>query len=172
MAIESKMRRPTAFGHSTDSGTPPGRVSWLAVALAAVVVAASVFAWWWFQIRVVTPAESVGLESNAVAETSDGAYQAVFLDNGQVYFGRLRRKGDAYRLTSVYYMQMRGNPQSGSDDPQSAESVLVKLGSEVHGPADFMDINPDHILFTEDLTADSKVSKAIAEYVSKQRSNP
>jgi hypothetical protein len=65
-------------------------------------------------------------------------------------------------------MQNRGNPQNGIDNPQAADSVLVKLGSEVHGPADFMDINAEHVLFVEDLSSESKVAKAIADYVSKQ----
>lgn len=153
MAIESKMRRPTAFGQSAETGAPKKETPWLAVVLIAVVVAASAFAWWWFGIR-----SGMG-NSVPPAET----YQAVFLDNGQVYFGKLDSRADGlHRLSNVYYMQLQGNTQDAAD------SVLVKLGSEVHGPADFMDINPAHILFTEDLTADSKVSKAIADYVSKQ----
>jgi len=150
MAIESKMHRPV--GVKKD-------VPWLAILLATVVVAAAVFAWWWLKMRVVVP---VGADAETVLVPS-GSYQAVFLDNGQVYFGKLAEERDGFaRLTSVYYMQLQGNTQAAAD------SVLVKLGSEVHGPADFMDINVGHILFTEDLTGDSKVAKAIADYVSKQ----
>ncbi len=156
MAIESKMHRPVG---------PKKETPWLVIALVAIVVTASAFAWWWFRIRIVTPIGTSGLPSEAVA--NEGAYQAVFLDNGQVYFGKLEtRKDGFYRLTSVYYMQLQGNTQAAAD------SVLVKLGSEVHGPADFMDVNPAHILFTEDLTGDSKVAKAIADYVSKQQAKP
>ncbi len=148
MAIESKMHRPV--GQKRE-------IPWLAIALVAVVVAASAFAWWWFGVR-----SGIGKPA-----ASSDTYQAVFLDNGQVYFGKLEEREDAfYRLTSVYYMQLQGNTQDAAD------SVLVKLGSEVHGPADFMDINPDHILFIEDLAGDSKVSKAIADYVSKRQSKP
>ncbi|MEI6511387.1 MAG: hypothetical protein WCO25_05105 [Candidatus Uhrbacteria bacterium] len=164
MAIESKMRRPTAFGQPAETGTPKKRIPWLAVSLVAIVIAASAFAWWWFRMRAVVPA---GLSTDAAATVPSGAYQAVFLDNGQVYFGKLEtRKGEFYRLSNVYYMQLQGNTQAAAD------SVLVKLGSEVHGPADFMDINPAHILFTEDLTGDSKVAKAIADYVSKRQAKP
>lgn len=160
MAIESKMHRPVGQKKETP---------WLAITLAAVVVAAAAFAWWWFKMRIVVP-----VDANAeVVSIPSGSYQAVFLDNGQVYFGKLAEERDGFsRLTSVYYMQVRGNPQNGTADPQATDSVLVKLGSEVHGPADFMDINVSHILFTEDLTGDSKVSKAIADYVSKQQPNP
>ncbi len=156
MAIESKMHRPVGQKRETP---------WLAITLAAVVVAAAAFAWWWFKMRIVVPVDSSGSSSEAVAKGD--SYQAVFLDNGQVYFGKLAEERDGFsRLTSVYYMQLQGNTQDAAD------SVLVKLGSEVHGPADFMDINVDHILFIEDLTGDSKVSKAIADYVSKQQPNP
>lgn len=160
MAIESKMRRPTAFGQPADSGSLKKEIPWLPIVLVAIVIAASAFAWWWFKMRIVVP---VGADAE-VAAVSSGSYQAVFLDNGQVYFGKLESERDGFsRLTSVYYMQLQGNTQDAAD------SVLVKLGSEVHGPADFMDINPAHILFTEDLTGDSKVAKAIADYVSKQQ---
>ena len=164
MAIESKMRRPTAFGQPAETGAPKKEIPWLAVILVAIVIAASAFAWWWFRMRVAT---STGVATDTTVEVPSGAYQAVFLDNGQVYFGKLETRGGGfYRLSNVYYMQLQGNTQDAAD------SVLVKLGSEVHGPADFMDINVDHILFTEDLTGDSKVSKAISDYVSKQRANP
>ncbi len=33
-------------------------------------------------------------------------YQAVFLSNGQVYFGKLHNSGYQYKLTDVYYLQV------------------------------------------------------------------
>jgi len=44
------------------------------------------------------------------------------------------------------------------------EPGLIKLGNEIHGPADSMIITKDHILFIEQLKDDSKVVRAIKEY--------
>ena len=41
---------------------------------------------------------------------------------------------------------------------------LVKLGDELHGPADKMEINRDQILFIEDLKPNSQVVMAIKNY--------
>src|SRR3989344_384732 len=43
-----------------------------------------------------------------------GAFQAVFLDNGQVYFGKLRSLNrDLWSLTDIYYLRA-GTLQHGS----------------------------------------------------------
>lgn len=98
--------------------------------------------------------------------------QAVFLTNGQVYFGNLSNENDQYvKLTDIYYLQVN-QPTQGSQDVASASQqqqqqgqlTLVKLGLELHGPEDEMRINRDQILFTEDIKADGRVAQAIAEY--------
>ena len=87
-------------------------------------------------------------------------YHAVFLSNGQVYFGTLSKRRGAYMtLRDVYYF--------GRDDQtgiQRADLALVRLGSELHGPTEAMEVNRDHILFIEELRADSRVVNAIREY--------
>ena len=92
-----------------------------------------------------------------------GGYQAVFLSNGQVYFGKLFRETNQYAvLRDVYYLQITQPPQplrAGEVPP--ANINLVKLGGELHGPVDEMRINRDHILFVEDLKSDSRVVQAI-----------
>jgi len=49
----------------------------------------------------------------------------------------------------------------------AADLKLIKLGGEVHGPEDYMDVSVEHILYTEDLRGDSKIVQAIAEYTAK-----
>jgi len=44
---------------------------------------------------------------------------------------------------------------------------LLKLGNEVHGPEDQMEINREHVVFIEKLKTDGKVAKAIAAYKEK-----
>lgn len=92
-------------------------------------------------------------------------YQAVFLTNGQVYFGKLKGLGGAYvKLQDVYYIQSQ-NPQQGAQStPQPSPGTnlsLVKLGNEIHGPDAEMQIGSDQILFWENLKNDSKVVEAI-----------
>ena len=95
-------------------------------------------------------------------------YQAVFLTNGQVYFGKLSAaKGDYYQLKDIYYLQASSaansdNPQETSSD-DSSNIQLIKLGQEVHGPEDEMFIAKDQLLFFENLKEDSKVVTTIKE---------
>ncbi len=96
-------------------------------------------------------------------------YQAVFLSNGQVYFGRVTEVNrQTLVLEDIYYLQAFQPLQAGEEGNVSLISgqdfSLVKLGDELHGPEDRMNINLDHVLFTENLRNDSAVVKAIAEY--------
>lgn len=93
-------------------------------------------------------------------------YQAIFLTNGQVYFGKLTQRGDVFfRLEDVYYISQKQQTLNQPSTPESSVS-LAKLGSEVHGPQDFMDINIEHIILIEDLKMESEVVKAIIKYKS------
>ena len=82
-------------------------------------------------------------------------YQAVFLDDKQIYFGKLRGLDSPYLiLDDVYYVKLEG------DDVTSGR--LVKLGEgEPHRPQGQMIINRDHILFWENLKSDSQVIQTI-----------
>lgn len=95
-------------------------------------------------------------------------YQAVFLTNGQVYFGKLSGRNSRYlTLKDIYYLQLAQSPQpSGSNNTsdQQTQISLVKLGNELHGPADEMKINRDHVLFIEDMKENAKVIDAITRY--------
>ncbi|MDQ5949055.1 MAG: hypothetical protein QG589_181 [Patescibacteria group bacterium] len=100
---------------------------------------------------------------------SSATYQAVFLANGQVYFGKITsRKGDYIVLNNIYYLQAVQPIQGSSAESQPFS--LVKLGKELHGPADVMYINKSQVLFYEDLRADSNVVKTIEN--SKIETNP
>lgn len=113
---------------------------------------------------------AVALNHDKGSSTSDieeGKYQAVFMTNGQVYFGKLADINKAYAdLTDVYYLQVQQAVQPAATDQKSQVS-LTKLGSELHGPTDKMHISRDQILFWENLKDDSTVVKAIKEYQKK-----
>jgi hypothetical protein len=105
----------------------------------------------------------------------DKQYQAVFLTNGQVYFGKVSRvTGDYIKLASVYYLQVQQTVQptdkaktTSTDSSAQQQVSLAKLGGELHGPEDAMYINRSQVLFWENLKNDGKVVKAIKEYTSK-----
>lgn len=90
-------------------------------------------------------------------------FQAVFLNNGQVYFGRITNLSDKFaRITDIFYLQ---NQSTQSQKKQDDDSVtLRKLGCELHGPNDEMLINRDQLIFWENLKDDSAVVKKIAEF--------
>lgn len=127
------------------------------IVLAAVIVYAVVYT------------KGFGLINNK--STSKSGWQAVFLSNGQVYFGHLTGQNRPYaELTNIYYLQVdqQQNLQpdkSATSTTASPKLTLIKLGNELHGPSDKMVINKDHILFIEDMKSDSKVVAAIEEYI-------
>ncbi len=86
-------------------------------------------------------------------------YQAVFLTNNQVYFGKIEaitEKG--ITLKDIYYLQVQNAEDKNAKDQNLS---LAKLGSELHGPEDKMFINGDQVLFWENLKDDGKVVQAI-----------
>lgn len=96
-------------------------------------------------------------------------YQAVFLDNDQVYFGKIKDiDHDTVILTDIYYLQKQSGEQSVSQAASDATSQgnlsLVKLGAELHAPQDEMRINRDQVVFWENLKSDGKVAEAIKNY--------
>lgn len=101
-----------------------------------------------------------------VAISKSDAYQAVFLSNNQVYFGKLSNENSQYpALRDVYYLQVTQTLQPKDENAPPVPNInLVKLGGEIHGPTDEMRINRDHILFVEDLKADSQVVTAIKAF--------
>ena len=91
---------------------------------------------------------------------SAAQYQAVFLTNGQVYFGTISDINSNYVvLRNIYYLQAAQSLQN--TNAQTQPFSLVKLGKELHGPTDTMYINRQQILFYEDLRDDSSVVKTI-----------
>jgi len=100
-----------------------------------------------------------------------GQYQAVFLTNGQVYFGKLEDPTSKYvTLTDVYYLQVQNSEEKGNDQNQQlsqGEPQLIKLGEELHGPEDEMKISQTQISFWENLKDKSKVVEAIENYQEK-----
>ncbi len=159
MAIESKMARSPIGSRPTE--TKKKMSPWIWVIFVLVLAIAGGI---WYAMQSGANDLTKGGET-ATPTIGSGEYQAVFLDNGQVYFGKLERRDNAfYALSDVFYLQ---SGAVGVD--QVGNLALTKLGSEAHGPEDKMELNVDHILFIEDMKQDSKVVNAIRDYKSKKR---
>ena len=97
-------------------------------------------------------------------------FQAVFLTNGQVYFGKLSKVNNGYvKLTNIYYLQVSSSGSQSTVQPSSSTAAqqqvsLAKLGGELHGPEDSMYINHEQMLFWENLKDSGKVVQAIKNY--------
>lgn len=99
-----------------------------------------------------------------------GKYQAVFLNNGQVYFGNIQDLNNKFiNLDNIYYLQTNSSNSSTTSSSSNSNVSLVKLGCELHAPFDQMVINRDQVLFWENLQDGGQVVKAIKQY---QQNNP
>jgi hypothetical protein len=158
---QARPLQPTAAGtHNSDQGLHKTLLLCASLVAVSIVVAALAAAW-----VVKRPADNQS-QVGYVGIASD-RYQAVFLSNGQVYFGKLADSGkELVTLKDIWYLQVQ---QGDSSSQTSAEALknkesqisLAKLGNELHGPDDSMSIAKDQILFWENMKNDSKVVKAI-----------
>ncbi|MBI1857206.1 hypothetical protein HY003_00180 [Candidatus Saccharibacteria bacterium] len=84
--------------------------------------------------------------------------QAVFLNGGQVYFGRIVNMSDKYiNLSNIYYLSVsqQVQPDEKKTNNQQQNITLVPLGCELHRPQDNMLINRDQVIFWENMKDDS-----------------
>lgn len=114
-----------------------------------------------FRVTVAGLAAAVfvsGCGGGNAAPKFETPYQAVFMANGQVFFGKLSGLGTEYpRLDDVFYVQQQVNPET-----KQATGVLIRRGREWHGPS-FMVLNARSILMIEPVGPESKVAQLIAE---------
>ncbi len=139
-----------------------------------VAVAALVLAYFgWMAVRagalvvVIAGILLGGVVFSKHPSVKSGQYQAVFLTNGQVYFGNLNN-ADAKNpvLNNVYYLQSpQQNSQTGGSQSTtpSNDVTLVKLDSALHGPEDTMILKGNQILFWENLKNSGKVAQLIKQ---------
>lgn len=105
-------------------------------------------------------------KSKEASLVDESKVQAVFLTNGQVYFGKIKEvNGKYFDLQNIYYLNSQQQPEAAAKTNTQTNFSLVKLGCELHGPLDQMIISRDQISFWENLTTDGKVAKAIDQWV-------
>lgn len=85
-------------------------------------------------------------------------YQAVLLNGGQVYYGKLENASGMYPvLRDVFYVVRKEDPQS-----HQVANILVRRGKELHGP-EYMVLNRQSILFIEPVKEDSEIGQSISK---------
>ena len=95
-------------------------------------------------------------------------FQAVFLEGGQVYFGKIRTINENYiKLDNIFYLRVNGEEK---ETKANQDVSLSRLGCELHGPQDQMTITRSQVSFWENLKDDGQVVKAINEF-NKQNPN-
>jgi hypothetical protein len=117
---------------------------------------------------VVTLVVLIVLLSGAVYSLSqsslqkDFKYQAVFLDNGQVYFAKVVKEDSlSVYLEDVYYIQTESqivpSQEEGVEDRVVEVPVLIQRGSELHQPSGRMQLNREKIISIEEIGDDSEI---------------
>ena len=100
-------------------------------------------------------------------------YQAVFLNNGQVYFGNVTAINNNYvRLVNIYYLTQNSATATNTNTTSAANGdySLVKLGcQQIHYPYDQMIINRSQVTFWENLNQKGKVVQSIQAF---EKQNP
>ena len=154
-------------GHSSTNLAGSGVSKWLQRSSVILLFCVTVI------IAAVAVFAAIGGSNQASAIKKD-KYQAVFLNNGQVYFGHIKDLNNKFvNLQNIYYLQT--NNTSSTDQSAATSSptnvTLVKLGCELHGPYDQMIINDSQVLFWENLQDNSQVVQKIKQLPSCTPSN-
>lgn len=90
----------------------------------------------------------------------DTEYTAVFLDNGQVFVGKLEKAEPSFvRLKDVFYIKS-WVVQDKDDQSKEIRNTISMRSGEANNPP-FTYINTQHILVIEPVLSNSKVSELI-----------
>ncbi len=165
MDLQSRGQQPIAAPAAGRPVHTGGRKSKGKLQRVAVVVGVALVA-----VLIAALAVKFGLGGPKAEKefVDDGKYQAVFLNGGQVYFGKIGDLNSQYlTLSNIYYLRVNEQVQPDADAAENAQQdiSLAKLGCELHGPQDQMVINRDQITFWENLKDDGQVAKAIAQFL-------
>ncbi len=150
--------RPTSNSQPVaDKKSKKGRVWTIALVILALLV--GIFGG--YTVSNVIGGGAAAIDANK--------YQAVYLMNGQLYFGKLSELNSTHlKLTNVYYLQSNASQEAeeskgsvNSNANTASNFQLIKLSGAIYGPSDEMVISKDQVLYYQNLNADSKASQLI-----------
>lgn len=154
---------PVMSRRYSDAGNSHSMLHKAATVLIGLVALSALI---WFANRALST-----LQADSAVKSKQ--YQALFLTNGQVYFGKVSQVDKSYvKVTDIYYLQVQQTVQpkdSSAANANNQQVSLAKLGGELHGPEDIMYVSRQQVLFWENLKNDGKVAKAIADYKATQK---
>jgi hypothetical protein len=128
-----------------------------AAGLAAAIVLAALL------IVAATGCGTTSVRATGVP-TFDTPFQAVLLDTGLVYYGKISGLDTDYpTLRDVYYVQQSTDPQT-----KQVNNILIRRGNEWHGPSMTV-LNSKHIVLVEPVGPTSKVAQLIAAEQAKEK---
>lgn len=133
-------------------------VRMLVIKVISIVLVAVIFAsmWWVFYKNYGDGRDRMDYYSSE--------YQAVFLSNSQVYFGKIvDRNSENIYLEEVYYLKV-DSEKSLEEIEQEADMSILRIVNDIHGPEDSVELNKDNVLYVENLREDSEIVNAIQEY--------
>lgn len=176
VADEETFSEPPEIKDYAYAEAPKGGQGSKAVIIILTLLIIVVGSWYVLSKFTSLPVPNFG---NTPVNASNSTWQAVFLSNDQVYFGKIKQVTKDYLvLREIYYLQVVTEPLQRSQEGESATTgdsnqteqqlKLIKLGDELHGPTDEMVINCDQIVLTEKLKPESQVVKAINSYLEEQ----
>ena len=117
--------------------------------------------------NIANPVASVA--SGSTTFNKDG-YYAVFLNNKEAFVGHITDlNATTINMSSLYYLTFDppkdagGNPIPNAN-PNDYKPALKKLGQEVWGPKDAVQINRQNMEYYTELRADSPIVKAIIAF--------
>ena len=132
-----------------NAGRLQGRAKWLQVVLVLLI---SLF-------FIAAAALYIVRTQWAAPNLMGDRYQAVFLDDGKVFFGKFKNtNGEYITLENAYYPKTSGGENGAESGEQTA---LIKVGSETYGPENSIQIARSKIQFWQNLRSDSKIVNAI-----------
>lgn len=122
----------------------------------------------WVAVAALALVLAAGTDLTALPFSGNEKISAVFLLDGQAYFGRLDDLpwSATVSLSDVYYFD------DARRSPTDLAVALVKRGAELHQPADGMQIRREKILAIERVSLDSAVGRAIAAQRALERPAP
>ncbi len=94
-------------------------------------------------------------------------YYGVFLDNNDVYFGKIGKRDASFvTLENTFYLRVTQVKQKGEDGKMvDVPSLnLVKLGEELHKPTGKIELQVSKIISIQELDGASEVIKVIDNY--------
>jgi hypothetical protein len=129
---------------------PRNVIRWLGYALVALVAAAIVV------LIVIAISNRLSSSDSLASAINSKDYQAVFLTNNEVYFGKLSSPGGGfYDLTHVYRLTAQPANRKG----QPLQRTLVKVVTDIQSPEDLLVINKSAILYMENLSPNGKATQ-------------